>query len=171
MQTCSCLSWPRAGAGSLARRPFRNGERGVVEDRKALLKQYTMLQHPRGYLTLAWCGLVGNALVIPLTVAFTVLEPTWRTTNIAVGAGAVLPSAVVGLIACLALIRWRAWGRTLAIVALALDLAVGVPYGIVRMALLDQDRPLTAVLSGLLWAGTAAALIYWCRPSIRRYLT
>jgi hypothetical protein len=78
---------------------------------------------------------------------------------------------VVGLIASLALIRWRAWGQILAIVALALDLAVGVPYGIVRMALLEQDRPLTAVLSGLLWIATTAVLIYWCRPSIRRYLT
>ena len=142
-----------------------------MEDGQALQGQQTMLPHPRGYLTLAWCGLVGNALVIPLTVAFTVLEPTWRTTNIAVGAGAVLPSAVVGLIASLALIRWRAWGQILAIVALALDLAVGVPYGIVRMALLEQNRPLTAVLSGLLWIATTAVLIYWCRPSIRRYLT
>jgi hypothetical protein len=130
-----------------------------------------MLQHPRGYLTLAWCGLVCNALVIPLTVAVAVLEPTWRTTNIAVGAGAVLPAAVVGLIASLALIRWRAWGQILAIVALAMDLAVGVPYGIVRMVLLEQDRPITAVLSGLLWVATTAALVYWCQPGIRRYLT
>ena len=130
-----------------------------------------MLPHPRRYLTLAWCGLVGNALVIPLTVTYTVLEPTWRTTNIAVGAGAVLPSAVVGLIASLALIRWRAWGQILAIVALAMDLAVGVPYGIVRMVLLEQDRPLTAVLSGLLWVAITGALIYWCRPSIHRYLS
>jgi len=143
----------------------------VVEDRKAFQGQQTMLPHPRGYLTLAWCGLVGNALVIPLTLAFTVLEPTWRTTNIAVGAGAVLPAAVVGLVASLALIRWRAWGQILAIVALAMDLAVGVPYGIVRMVLLEQDRPLTAVLSGLLWVATTAALVYWCQPSIRRYLT
>ena len=151
---------------------FQPGEgHGVVEDREALKGQQTMLPHPRGYLTFAWCGLVGNALVIPLTVALTVLQPTWRTTNIAVGAGAVLPSAVVGLIASLALIRWRAWGQILAIVALAMDLAVGVPYGIVRMVLLEQDRPLTAVLSGLLWLATTAALIYWCRPSIHHYLT
>ena len=129
-----------------------------------------MLPHPRGYLTLAWCGLVGNALVIPLTVAFTVLEPTWRTTNIAVGAGAVLPSAVVGLIASLALIRWRAWGQILAIVALAMALAVALPYGIVRLALLSEGRLVTALLSGLLWSATTAALVFWCRPCIRRYL-
>jgi len=27
------------------------------------------------------------------------------------------------------------------------------------------------VLSGLLWVATTAALVYWCQPSIRRYLT
>ena len=59
----------------------------------------------------------------------------------------------------------------LAIVALAMDLVVGLPYGIVRLALVSQDRPLVAVLSSLLWISCAAALLFWCRPSIRRYLT
>jgi len=27
------------------------------------------------------------------------------------------------------------------------------------------------VLSGVLWVATTAALVYWCQPSIRRYLT
>ena len=143
----------------------------VMEDIEALQGQQTMLPHPRGYLTLAWCGLISNALLIPLSVAVTMLDPTWRTANIAVGAGAVLPVAVVGLVASLALIRWRAWGQILAIVALALDLAVGVPYGIVRLVLLEQGRPLTAVLSAMIWIATIAALVYWCRPSIRRYLS
>jgi hypothetical protein len=142
-----------------------------MEDVEALQGQQTMLPHPRGYLTLAWCGLISNALLIPLSVAVTMLDPTWRTANIAVGAGAVLPVAVVGLVASLALIRWRAWGQILAIVALALDLAVGVPYGIVRLVLLEQGRPLTAVLSAMIWIATIAALVYWCRPSIRRYLS
>jgi hypothetical protein len=142
-----------------------------MEDIEALQGQQTMLPHPRGYLTLAWCGLISNALLIPLSVAVTMLDPTWRTANIAVGAGAVLPVAVVGLVASLALIRWRAWGQILAIVALALDLAVGVPYGIVRLVLLEQGRPLTAVLSAMIWIATIAALVYWCRPSIRRYLS
>lgn len=130
-----------------------------------------MLPHPRGYLALAWCGLVGNALVIPLTVVICVLDPTWRTANIAVAAGGVLPAAVTGLVASWALLRWQAWGQIVAIVALAMDLAIGLPYGIVRLALVGQDRPLTAVVSALLWISSAAALVYWCRPSIRRYLT
>lgn len=130
-----------------------------------------MLPHPRAYLTLAWCGLVGNALAIPLVVLVSVLDPTWRTANISVGAGAVLPAALTGIVASLALLRWRAWGQILAIVALAMDLAVGLPYGIVRLVLINQDRALTAVVSALLWIASTAALVYWCRPSIRRYLT
>jgi hypothetical protein len=127
-------------------------------------------QPPRGYVTLARLGLVANGLAIPLGLAVILLDPTWRTTNIVVGASAVLPTAVVGLVASIALLKWRAWGQILAIVALAMALAVGLPYGIVRLTLLSEGRPLTAVLSGLLWAATTAALVYWSRPSIRRYL-
>jgi hypothetical protein len=127
-------------------------------------------QPPRGYVTLARLGLVANGLAIPLGLAVILLDPTWRTANIVVGASAVLPTAVVGLVASIALLKWRAWGQILAIVALAMALAVGLPYGIVRLTLLSEGRPLTAVLSGLLWAATIAALVYWSRPSIRRYL-
>ncbi len=129
-----------------------------------------MLEPPRGYLTLAWLGLVANVLAIPLSLAVILLQPTWRTVNLAVGSAAVLPTAAVGIVACIALLRWRPWGQVLAIVALSMDLAVGLPYGIVRLALVDQDRLLTAVLSALLWSATVAALVFWCRPSIRRYL-
>nr|WP_254988885.1 Hepatitis C virus core protein [Cyanobium sp. ATX 6E8] len=129
-----------------------------------------MQQPPRGYVTLAWLGLVANALAIPLGLAVILLDPTWRVTNIVVGASAALPTAVVGLVASIALLKWRAWGQILAIVALAMALAVGLPYGIVRLVLLSEGRPLTALLSALLWAATTAALVYWCRPSIRRYL-
>ena len=129
-----------------------------------------MLHPPRGYLTLAWLGLVANGLAIPLTLALILLEDTWRTAHIAVGASAVLPSAVVGIVASIALLKWRAWGQILAIVALAMSLATAVPYGIVRLVMLNEGRGLTAVLAGLLWAITTAALVYWCRPCIRRYL-
>jgi hypothetical protein len=129
-----------------------------------------MLHHPRGYLTLAWLGLVANGLAIPLTLAVILLEDTWRTAHIAVGASAVLPSCVVGIVASVALLKWRAWGQILAIVALAMSLATAVPYGIVRLALLSEGRGVTAVLAGLLWIATTAALVYWCRPCIRRYL-
>jgi len=127
-------------------------------------------QPPRGYVTLAWLGVVANALAIPLGLAVILLDPTWRVTNIVVGASAVLPTAVVGLVASIALLKWRAWGQILAIVGLAMALAVGLPYGIVRLVLMSEGRLLTAVLSALLWAATTAALVYWSRPCIRRYL-
>jgi len=130
-----------------------------------------MLQPPRGYLTLAWLGLITNALVIPLTLAVILLEPTWRTAHIAVGASAVLPTAVVGIVASVALLKWRAWGQILAIVGLSMALATALPYGIVRLVLLSAGRGPTALASALLWAATTAALVYWCRPCIRRYLT
>jgi hypothetical protein len=127
-------------------------------------------QPPRGYVTLARLGLVVNGLAIPLGLAVILLDPTWRTANIVVGASAVLPTAVVGLVASIALLKWRAWGQILAIVALSMALAVGLPYGIVRLALLSEGRLLTALLSGLLWAATTATLVFWSRPCIRRYL-
>ena len=129
-----------------------------------------MLQPPRGYLTLAWLGLIANGLAIPLGLAVILLEPAWRTAHIAVGAGAVLPTAAVGIVACVALLRWRPWGQIVAIVALSMSLAVSLPYGIVRLALVIEGRPLTAVLAGLFWPANVAVLVFWCRPAIRRYL-
>ncbi|MEB3275656.1 MAG: Hepatitis C virus core protein [Cyanobacteriota bacterium] len=130
-----------------------------------------MLNPPRGYQTLAWLGLVANGLVLPLGVAAILADRSWLTTNIAVGAGAVLPTAVLGIVASIALLRWRRWGQILAIVALAMALAVGLPYGIVRLVLVEQNRILTAVLAALQWGSCSAALVFWCRPTIRRYLT
>lgn len=130
-----------------------------------------MLEPPRGYLTLAWLGLVANVLAIPLTLAVILLQPTWRTVNLAVGSAAVLPTAAVGIVACIALLRWRAWGQIVAIVGLSMSLAVSLPYGIVRLALVSEGRGVTAVLAGVLWAANVAALVFWCRPAIRRYLT
>jgi hypothetical protein len=129
-----------------------------------------MLQPPRGYLTLSWLGLVANVLAIPLGVVAILMESTWRAANIAVGAGAVLPTAAVGIVACVALLRWRAWGQIVAIVGLSMSLAVSLPYGIVRLALVNEGRGVTAVLAGLLWAANVAALVFWCRSAIRRYL-
>ena len=129
-----------------------------------------MLQPPRGYLTLSWLGLLANALAIPLALMAIWIDPSWRTAHIAVGAGAVLPTAAVGIVASVALLRWRPWGQIVAIVALSMSLAVSLPYGIVRLALVSQGRGLTAVLAALLWAANVAVLVFWCRPAIRRYL-
>jgi len=41
----------------------------------------------------------------------------------------------------------------------------------VRLVVVQQNRPLTAVLAALLWSACTAALVFWCRPSVRRYLS
>jgi hypothetical protein len=130
-----------------------------------------MLNPPTGYKTLAWLGLIANILVLPITVLAIVVDRQWQAANIAVGAGGVLPTAVVGIIASVALLQWRRWGQILAIVALAMALTVGLPYGIVRLVLVSQERWLTAVLSALVWAACTGALLFWSRPTIRRYLS
>ena len=128
------------------------------------------LDPPLGYRPLAWAGLVANILVMPLVLVVILWDPVWRTVNIAVGAGGVLPAAVVGIVASVALLRWRHWGLILAIVALSLGLAVSVPYGIVRLVLEPAERPQVLALSLLLWLPDLAALLFWCRPGVRRYL-
>lgn len=134
------------------------------------LPQADLLAPPQGYRLLAWIGLVANGLVIPAGMLTILRDPIWRIPNIAVGAGAVLPCAVVGLVACIALLRWRHWGVVVAIVALSLNLAITLPYGIVRLVMVDQGRLVVALILPLLLAGQAAALVFWCRPAVRQYL-
>ena len=128
------------------------------------------LEPPRGYRPLAWLGLTANILVILLGLAVILVDPLWRTAHIAVGAGGVLPCAVLGIVASVALLRWRHWGQVLAIIALAMSLAISLPYGIVRLVLLPGQRLPVAVLAALLWGANLAALLFWCRPVVRRYL-
>lgn len=128
------------------------------------------LQPPQGYRVMAWLGLVVNLLLIPLTLQFILSDPIWRIVNLSVGAAAVLPTASLGIIASIALLRWQHWGQILAIVALSLSLAVSLPYAIVRLAMVDPGRMQLAVLAPLLWSVNAAALVFWCRPGIRAYL-
>ena len=141
-----------------------------MQTQAPLLTTAAMLEPPRGYRPLAWLGLVVNVLVIPSMLAVILRDPTWRATHIAVGAGAVLPTAVVGIVAAVALLRWRHWGQVLAIVALSMSLAVALPYGIVRLVLVEAGRGTLAVVAPLLWMVNTAVLVFWCRPAIRRYL-
>ena len=128
------------------------------------------LEPPLGYRPLAWVGLASNIPVIPFALAVILADPSWRTAHIAVGAGAVLPCAAVGIIASVALLQWRHWGQVLAIVALSLSLAIALPYGIVRLVLDPSQRPLLGLVAPLLWSVNTAILVFWCRPAVRRYL-
>ena len=128
------------------------------------------LQPPRGYRVLAWGGLAANLLVLPLGLLLILRESIWRTANIVVYTSALLPTVALGVVACVALLQWRLWGQVLAIVALSMALATELAYGIVRLVLVSEGRPLLAVGAPLSWALTVAALVFWCRPAIRAYL-
>jgi hypothetical protein len=128
------------------------------------------LQPPWGYRPMAWLGLLVNLLILPLTFQFILSDPYWRTANITIAAAGVLPTAILGLIASIALLRWQHWGQILAIVALALSLAVCLPYGIVRLVMVEPGRSLLAIAAPLAWVVNAAGLVFWCRPGIRAYL-
>ena len=129
------------------------------------------MQDPQsGYQSLAWAGLIANILAIPLGLAVILLDPDLKVANLVVISSAVLPTIVVGLVACIALLRWRRWGQILAIVALSMSLATSLSYGIVRLALVASGRPLLALLLPLVWIANVAVLVYWCRPVHRHYL-
>lgn len=128
------------------------------------------LQPPRGYRPMAWLGLLANLLIIPLTLHFILSDSIWRTANITIGAAGVLPTVILGVIASIALLRWQHWGQILAIVALSMTLGVCMPYAIVRLVMVEQGRSLLAVSAPLIWLINSAALVFWCRPSIRSYL-
>ncbi|MFM7465618.1 MAG: Hepatitis C virus core protein [Cyanobium sp.] len=128
------------------------------------------LQPPWGYRPMAWLGLLANLLILPLTLRFIFLDPFWRTANITIAAAGVLPTVIMGVIASIALLRWQHWGQILAIVALSLSLAVCLPYGIVRLVMVESGRSLLAIAAPIVWVINVAALVFWCRPSIRAYL-
>ena len=129
------------------------------------------LQPPRGYRPLAWLGLLVNVLILPLTLTFILTDPFWRIVNISVGAGGVLPAAALGIIASIALLRWLHWGQIVAIVALSMSLAIFLPYAIVRLVMLEPGRMAWAVSAPLVSVINVAVLVFWCRPSIRAYLS
>ena len=128
------------------------------------------LDPPWGYRPMAWIGLVLSCLALPLTLQLILLDPRWRVANIAVGAGGVLPVAVMGIVGFIALLRWLHWGQILAIVALSLSLGLSLPYTIVRLVMVEPGRVVLALSAPLAWAVNVAALVFWCRPSIRAYL-
>lgn len=113
---------------------------------------------------LAWIGLVLNAAGLPALAKLLSSGGSMASANWAVGASAILPALVLGVVASAALVKRRRWGRVVAIVALALSLAVSLSYGVVWLALVSVDRLLVAVVLGVLVVAELLALIYWCLP-------
>jgi hypothetical protein len=116
---------------------------------------------------LAWAGLLANgAALAGLPLAITLPGPL-ATARLVVGLAAVLPALVVALVACGGLLAQRQWGRTLALVALGLGLAVALAAGIVWLALVPALRGPTAAGLGGLWLLQLVLLIRWCLPPQR----
>jgi hypothetical protein len=119
---------------------------------------------------MTWIGLLANLLALPLIAwgAFGLDESAGlKITNITLAFSLAWPAAIVGIVAASGLLAQRRWGVILTIVALSMALGGALPYGIVRLVLGPEARPLgfASVLLGLV---NVLALIYWCRPAHRR---
>lgn len=113
---------------------------------------------------LAWAGLLANGAALaglPLAVA---LPGPLATARLVVGLAAVLPALVLGLVACGGLLARRRWGRTVALVALGLGLAVALAGGIVWLVLVPHQRGSTAMGLAVLWVLQLLLLIRWSLP-------
>lgn len=124
----------------------------------------------RGYWLMTWIGLLANLLALPLIAwgAFGLDGSAGlKITNITLAFSLAWPAAIVGIVAASGLLAQRRWGVILTIVALSMALGGALPYGIVRLVLGPEARPLgfASVLLGLV---NVLALIYWCRPAHRR---
>lgn len=124
----------------------------------------------RGYWLMTWIGLLANLLALPLIAwgAFGLDESAGlKITNITLAFSLAWPAAIVGIVAASGLLAQRRWGVILTIVALSMALGGALPYGIVRLVLGPEARPLgfASVLLGLV---NVLALTYWCRPAHRR---
>ncbi|MGC6483946.1 MAG: hypothetical protein ACON4T_10360 [Synechococcus sp.] len=124
----------------------------------------------RGYWLMTWLGLVGNIVALPLIGWFAFLTPSLRAANVSLSFGLAWPAAVVGIVASAGLLAERRWGGIVAIVALSMALAASLPYGIVRLALhgVGVDAITMGWLSLVLAMLNLLALLFWCRPRLRR---
>ncbi|WP_370455551.1 hypothetical protein [Synechococcus sp. RSCCF101] len=129
-----------------------------------------MADLPRGYTVLAWLGLAANLLAFPAVALDLATDAHLKVLNLVMACSVAWPDAVVGVVACAALLARRRWGIVVAIVALSLALAGSLPYVIVRLVLVPDQRLPLALGASAFWLLNLLALIYWCRPVHRRRL-
>ncbi|RPF75989.1 MAG: Hepatitis C virus core protein [Synechococcus sp. TMED155] len=116
---------------------------------------------------LAAAGLVANVVwLILASLALRQPDPL-QTANLVLALAAWIPTAVVGLIASLALLLRRRWGMVLALVALGLQILVLIPYGIVRVCLVSDARGLTASLTTAVLVIVILLIVHWGRALAR----
>lgn len=120
-----------------------------------------------GYWTLAWVGLIGNIIALPIIALIVSYGPQLKVANITLAISLGWPSAIVGIVSSSALLAEKKWGITLTLVSLSMIISGTAPYSIFRLVALKDifgigGFTLLFSLFGIL------ALIYWCNPKHRR---
>ena len=120
-----------------------------------------------GYWTLAWVGLIGNIIALPIIALVVSYGPPLRVANITLAITLGWPSAIVGIVSSSALLADKKWGITLTLVSMSMIISGTVPYSIVRLVNFKDFFGIggLTLLSALL---SVLALIYWCNPKHRR---
>ena len=120
-----------------------------------------------GYWTLAWVGLIGNIIALPIIALIISYGPPLKVANITLAISIWWPSAIVGIVSSSALLAEKKWGITLTLVSLSMIISGTAPYSIVRLVNLKDIYGIggLTLLSAFF---SALALIYWCNPKHRR---
>ncbi len=120
-----------------------------------------------GYWTLAWVGLIGNIIALPIIGLILSYGPPLKVANITLAISLGWPAAIVGIVSSSALLAEKKWGITLTLVSLSMIVSGTAPYSIFRLIALKDVFGIggLTLLSALL---SILALIYWCNPKHRR---
>ena len=73
-----------------------------------------------GYWTLAWVGLVGNIIALPIIALIISYGPPLKVANITLAISIWWPSAIVGIVSSSALLAEKKWGVILTLVSLSM---------------------------------------------------
>ncbi|WP_320674814.1 hypothetical protein [Prochlorococcus sp. MIT 1341] len=121
----------------------------------------------RGYWAMTWLGLFANISALPIIGVIAFAGPPLQAANISLAFSIAWPAAIVGIVACSGLLAERQWGVILTIIALSMALSASLPYGIVRLIIVNDSQTISG-LSLAMALLNLLSLIYWCRPIHRR---
>ena len=126
-----------------------------------------MRERVLGYWTLAWVGLIGNIIALPIIALIISYGPPLKVANITLAISLGWPAAIVGIVSSSALLAEKKWGVTLTLVSLSMTISGTAPYSIFRLVTLKDifgigGFTLLSALFGIF------VLIYWCNPKHRR---
>ena len=126
-----------------------------------------MRERVLGYWALAWGGLIGNIIALPIIELIISYGPPLKVANITLAIRLGWPAAIVGIVSSAALLAERKWGVTLTLVSLSMVISGMGPYTVVRRITLQDIYGVggLALLTTLL---STLALLYWCNPKHRR---